>query len=215
MKLYKFRALSSCQDIRWIKEIICENKFYCSEFHNMNDPMEGVYSSNSDKITKKIFDEKNNKVICSFSNIWGFKNLAMWGYYANEFKGVAIEVEVDEEKVKAVQYKPNIEYIEQIEKLKEYEEIINSINKWEHEKEYRFITNKKDNENSYKVGNIKKVYFGNPYGNTKNQKDVLNKNKNLKEYLCIKEEIEEFLSKKKIDFVDVTVENGIVKCKEN
>ena len=44
--------------------------------------------------------------------------------------------------------------------------ITRKYNDWEHENEYRFLI--KSNQNKQKIGNILKIYFGNPYGNLVN-----------------------------------------------
>ena len=90
MKLYKFRQLTSCRDLERIIEILETNKFHCAKFSEMNDPMEGVYIATVPSKIDKILTEKNEKRICSFSSKEGFENLAMWGYYANGFKGIPI-----------------------------------------------------------------------------------------------------------------------------
>ncbi|MFW2592081.1 hypothetical protein ACN5PC_09175 [Aliarcobacter butzleri] len=170
--------------------------------------MEGVYSSENDELTKKIFSEKNKKVICSFSNRNGFSNPIMWGYYANGFKGVAIEIEIPENK-----NLKKVSYSSELPKIFSEEEIIKilttKLNKWKHEKEYRFIIDT-EKEFLYKIGEITKVYLGNPYGNTINQKDIIENNKSLKKYLYLKHELEEFLTNKNIKYSDIIVKKNTV-----
>ena len=38
MKIYKFRALSNDDDYRYVKDIIGNNRFKCSNFQELNDP---------------------------------------------------------------------------------------------------------------------------------------------------------------------------------
>lgn len=60
--------------------------------------MEGGYSylttAENEIATPDVFTEKNAYRICSFSGEKALSNPAIWGYCANGFKGVAIEVEV-------------------------------------------------------------------------------------------------------------------------
>ena len=47
MKLYKFRPLANCDDLKRIKQIVEEKKFWCSRLWDLNDPMEGVYHNSA------------------------------------------------------------------------------------------------------------------------------------------------------------------------
>ena len=136
IKLYKFRELTTCQHFYRTIDILEKNEFYCSKFYEMNDPMEGVYISTDQSKIDEIFNEKDSKRICSFSNKKGFENLAMWGYYTNGFKGIAIEIEVNDEDVKEVKYRCNIPITNDIEEI-----LTTKLKCWEHESEYRFISN--------------------------------------------------------------------------
>lgn len=206
MKLYKFRALSNCDDFSRIKEIIETGEFWCSKFMDMNDPMEGVYLSAelNKKEIAKIYDEKESYKICSFSGENGFKNPLMWGYYANGFKGIAIEIEIEEsdnqqDKIVPINYETKKDERGNIIDILTYKRKC-----WEHENEYRFLD--KEIGNRVKIGKITKVYFGHPYNNVNNQEIIMNNNKKLQKYLWMKKELEEFLDSKDIDFEDVTIE---------
>ena len=54
---------------RRVKDILEQNKFYCSRIWEMNDPMECVYhKSLFDEVdSKEYFNLKNSYMICSFS----------------------------------------------------------------------------------------------------------------------------------------------------
>ncbi|MFA6756860.1 MAG: hypothetical protein WCR62_03875, partial [Sulfurospirillaceae bacterium] len=96
--VYKLMSLSSEKDLCRIIEIICTNKFHCSTFSEMNDPMEGVYTYEHKHLVEPDLPATKNKYkICSFSGLKGFENPAMWGYYANGFKGIAIEIATKDE----------------------------------------------------------------------------------------------------------------------
>lgn len=193
MKLYKFRQLTSCKDLERIIEILETNKFHCAKFSEMNDPMEGVYIATVPSKIDEILNEKNKKRICSFSSEEGFENFAMWGYYANGFKGIAIEIEVDESIVKKVKYKAKVP------KTKDVEEILTTkLKYWKHEAEYRFIT--ENNEDKCKIGKIIKIYFGSPYENLTNSNEIIPKSKQILEYKKYKEKFENFLKERRIEF---------------
>jgi len=99
LKLYKFRSLGTELDVCRLKSLIETGHFWCSKIWDLNDPMEGVYRNsnfNTEDI-ERIFSDKNNHLICSFSGEKGFKNPLLWGYYANGFKGAVIEIEVEKD----------------------------------------------------------------------------------------------------------------------
>lgn len=149
MKLYKFRQLGNCYDLERIEEIIEEKKFWCSKLWDLNDPMEGVFWSFKENVDK-IFKEKNQYLICSFSGEKGFKNPLLWGYYANGFKGIAIEIEIEKKRIEKVKYVTLKKFNEPIENEKEI--IKRKLNNWKHENEYRFLIksdcNKQENSKS-------------------------------------------------------------------
>ncbi len=188
MKIYKFRPLINGTDFCRLKRILEKGEFWCSNFWELNDPMEGVFSidyfkEDGNKIINKIYDEKAGYKICSFSGDdksgEGFHSPLMWGHYAGGFKGVAIEVEAEIKRVKYHCPSPHLE--------KEVEKILLAKNLvWEYEKEYRFL--KKSKNNLEKIGKITAIYFGNPYGNIDNSGEI-QKNKIFQKYLVFKEEI--------------------------
>jgi hypothetical protein len=210
MKLYKFRSLGGEIDFCRVKDIIETGEFWCSYFWELNDPMEGLFFANPD-LGKEIYEIKKRYLICSFSGIYGFKNPLLWGYYANGFKGVAIEIEVNSKDIYQIQYvseilpirnsKNNIDdkYIQEILKRK--------LKKWQHEKEFRFL--RKTNENKQKIGEIINVYFGDPYGNIDDSSELKKENV-IEEYNINKKKLEEFIdniknSRKHIGYKDVEI----------
>ena len=205
MKLYKLRALTNCDELNRIKEIISTNKFWCSRFHEMNDPMEGVYHTSRVDLIEKIYDEKESYKICSFSAKKGFENPVMWGYYASGFRGIAIEIEFDDNEVKKVCYVSKLAKNTNVNVLKV---LTTKLNVWKHEAEYRYL--KPNTCNLNQIGNIVKIYIGNPYNNINNESNVLRNNQVLQKYRILKAELEKFLRDKNIEFVEVYVENNIV-----
>ena len=45
MKVYKFRKLTNESDLDRLKGILETGNFWCSNFWDLNDPMEGVFST--------------------------------------------------------------------------------------------------------------------------------------------------------------------------
>ena len=143
MKFYKFRKLTSELDYYRLKEIIENNEFWCSNFWELNDPMEGVFKIDS-KLAEKIseiYEEKGQYKICSFSGKKAFENPIMWGYYADGFKGVAIEIDLSEEKLKKIKYSDSAMEFDSSSVLDDNVEkiLLNKNTAWEHEDEYRYL----------------------------------------------------------------------------
>lgn len=202
MKLYKLRSLISSDELSRVKNIINTNKFWCSRFHEMNDPMEGVYHTSRIDLIEKIYDEKESYKICSFSAEKGFRNPAMWGYYAGGFRGIAIELEINDNEVEKVSYISKLTKKKNVDVLKV---LTSKLTVWKHEAEYRYL--KQTSENLNKIGEITKIYIGSPYNNINNESNVLSSNPALQKYRDLKAELEEFLRDKNIPFVEVCV-NG-------
>ncbi len=186
-----------------IKTIIQTGRFWCSKFSALNDPMEGVFNVENKKEVERIFSGKNKYKICSFSDENALKNVLMWGHYANGFKGVAIEVEVDDYLCKEVNYK---EQIPGGNGSLNVEDILTCKKKdWDYEFEYRRLFKKADNtcdgENK-KIGQITKVYFGTPYSGLENTDIIIKNDKYLQKYYCLKEELKAECKKHNIECKD-------------
>lgn len=181
LKLYKFRPLANRIDFDRAKVILETGCFWCSQFSELNDPMEGVFWAEKPELMKDIYGEKNKYKICSFSDEKAFVNPAMWGYYANGFKGIAIEIEIGESEVKEVTYRESVPCVRDYILGATVEGILTTkLKPWEHEYEYRFL---RGGERSYhKIGEIIAVYFGDPYGNVENANSVKKDNKSISEY---------------------------------
>ena len=195
MKLYKFRPLADVEDFQRAKSIIETGCFWCSRFSELNDPMEGVFYALNKNIDD-IYNEKNRYIICSFSSKKAFENPCMWGYYANGFKGIAIEIEVNKDEVKKISYTNEIGTTDNsgsdaIEKI-----LTTKLASWERETEYRFL--KKDEKNEHPIGKITAVYFGEPYGNTNNKQTIYKANTKLQCYQCISRKLAEIARDNKI-----------------
>lgn len=201
MKLYKFRALGKHNDFERVKEIVENGTFWCSKLWDLNDPMEGVYKNSTfdKKSISKLFNSKNDYLVCSFSGEDGFKNQQLWGYYANGFRGVAIEINVEgnDEIIKEVRYLSQNEFNM---KVTDVEDIITrKLINWKMENEFRFL--KKINghiKNEQKIGSITGIYFGKPYANLNNTKNIITNSKNLKEYQKYKKELKKICKLKNI-----------------
>jgi hypothetical protein len=175
-----------------------EIPFYCSPFWELNDPMEGLFFANP-KLLKIIYNMKKRYKICSFSGINGFKNPLLWGYYANGFKGIAIEIEANSRDIYQIQYVSEIfpttikeNNIDNINDKHIQDILTRKLIGWQHEDEFRFL--KKTNEKKEKIGKITNVYFGDPYGNI-DESHELKQNEVIKNYNENKDKLKEYLDK--------------------
>lgn len=184
MKIYKFRPLATQKNFNRARKILKTGCFWCSKFSELNDPMEGAFHASTIKKIDEALKQKMRYRICSFSNKKAFEKPIMWGYYANGFRGIAIEVKCDETEVRKVNYVPDIESIDDV----TIEEILTTkLSPWKHEKEFRFL--KESDDNFHKIGTITAVYFGNPYNRAVNKKSIYNDSDILKTYEDFKENL--------------------------
>lgn len=189
-RLIKFRSLKDNNDFGHAEDIIKTGKFWCSKLWNLNDPMEGVFSTYEKKDIPYLFDQKNNTVICSFSHHGAIKNPLLWGYYANGSKGIAIEIYIDENEMETDEKIRKIEYSDKDISGTDNKEKIMTRKRtdWSHENEIRFL--KTSDENKYKIGKITNVYFGTPYKNVTNYNDIEKNSEKLEEYNKQRDELE-------------------------
>lgn len=92
--LYKYRKLSTAEDVRRFFDIIVNKRLYAAPLEQLNDPFEGVFYP--DSIGKDQIDELKIKVkntrICSLTTVKD--NKVMWNAYADSFSGCCIELKV-------------------------------------------------------------------------------------------------------------------------
>ena len=180
VKLYKFRSLSSDQDLDKAKEILQTGKFWFSKLWELNDPMEGVYRTAAGGTdVEQIFGEKNKRLICSFSKSEALRNPLMWGYYANGLKGIAIEITISPNEVRNIEYVdalPVIHDVNPVERL-----LATKLSPWKHEQEARIII-QAEQSGLHPIGRISGLYIGKPYKNTMNSSDIYRESQLLSDY---------------------------------
>lgn len=189
MRLYKFRSLGDETSLEWACSILRTGEFRCSRFWDMNDPMEGIFRFEPGipaGVLDELFWEKNHRVLCSFSADRAFKLPTMWGYYANGFKGIAIEIEVDPSHVQKVRYSPNVaKYVSSGGRAKRetmLKRILTTkLASWKSEDEYRFIA-EADGNCFKQIGEIKAVHFGWPHRDVINRRVIAENSDSLAGY---------------------------------
>ena len=187
MKLYKFRPLANEEDFNRARVILETGNFWCSQFTELNDPMEGVFTIQASQKVKRVINEIGSQKLqfklCSFSSGEVFENPLMWGYYANGFRGMVIEIEVGEK------VKKNWE-VDYVNTIKDFDKLLNGNNVktllmtklsvWQHEAEYRFLVSSRNNY--HRIGEIHTIYFGDPYRKVANRDQIFISSASLKAY---------------------------------
>ncbi len=200
LKLYKFRPIGDRNSFDKAKNIIETGEFYCSSLWEQNDPMEGVYSylktSENEAELIDVFSEKNKYRICSFSGQSALERPTMWGYYANGFKGIAIEIEIEANDVRKVKYSNSpVKWDKHPQGTSAADRIrgviTTKLKQWKPECEYRYLFESDIDDGIHcKIGNITGVYFGNAYCGIENSDDIRKNSMSIKKYDGWKSELE-------------------------
>jgi len=214
MKLYKFRPLATQEDFNRAKNILETGCFWCSKFSELNDPMEGAFHSAEIKIVNETFAGKNCRKICSFSGGTAFKDPILWGYYANGFRGIAIEVECDEKEVEKINYKKYINKLKNTNINNNVKKVLTTkLESWELEEEYRFLIESVNH--FHKIGEIKNIYFGDPYYSALNKNKIYEQSDILKKYKKYKNDLIKLTQNMNVGCHNVTIYGTKVKIDTN
>ena len=161
-KLETFYKYRSIKDFKRFMDILVHNRLYSTDFGNLNDPMEGVFTFSSkieSSIITKLKDEKSKMKICSFSRT--YKHGLMWSFYADEHRGCCFEVEVDD--CSDLWEKVLVDYKENFYNLSDSSTVIEILSRkskqWNYEKEVRFLK-ESNTDTMYLPVKIKKIYLG-------------------------------------------------------
>lgn len=172
MYIYKFRSNAD----EYLEDILKSEEFYFNDWEEMNDPLEGFFTyyleeHTNDEISQ-IYTDKNEYRICCFSK--EYKEILLWSHYANNHKGICIEIEVDEESIgKEGIFLKDIEYEEKLPELLSKEDgkskdskilLTKKLKKWEYEEEIRAFYNKSRIEKKrgikLQIGKITRIICG-------------------------------------------------------
>ncbi len=92
-RLYRYRSLRAMgRELSAIRQ----GYVHCAPFEDLNDPMEGFFSSSRllrereeyREFRRAIRDRKAQSGICSFSEVYNHE--LMWAHYADQFQGICI-----------------------------------------------------------------------------------------------------------------------------
>jgi hypothetical protein len=86
---YKYRSL---ENFKHFIDIILNNRLYAANFKKLNDPMEGLfyYWIEEEEVANEVMNQKYSWGICSLGKT--ATNELLWERYADNHKGIAIEV---------------------------------------------------------------------------------------------------------------------------
>lgn len=100
MRLFKYMSLNYL----WhVLDILVSNRVYCAHWSTLNDPLEGHYElyfrgndeSRGDELEAALVDNRNRHRIASFSA--DSSNFLLWSHYADGHKGIALELEINDD----------------------------------------------------------------------------------------------------------------------
>jgi hypothetical protein len=148
MLAYKFR---SANQLHFALDIIFNNRLRCSDWRQLNDPMEGMFAystratdeqDHSDQVAE-IIRHKKNLLVCSLAGT--FDCHLLWAHYASGFEGLAVEIELpdDAPNVRVVEYRgvfAHVSFDGFLIPEQAAEQILSSKYKeWAYEKEVRIL----------------------------------------------------------------------------
>lgn len=154
----------SLEKFERVEMILLNKRFHLSKWSELNDPMEGYFYHiiyNTDLPYKNqiynFLSDKSELKICSFSAT--YSPIMLWWNYANEYKGIAIEINVNKKdylNLFKVRYIKNIPTLDFLNNPKLTDAFTNKIKFWSYEKEYRII----EKVESIAIGSITGIYYG-------------------------------------------------------
>jgi hypothetical protein len=161
--LFKYRGLEPWP---YLLDALVHQRLHAATFHQLNDPMEGVFYYYPDAVTNqfvdRIVDRKGSLGICALSAV--HNSSLMWSYYASGHKGIVLGVEIDMPTAAGVIAVENVNYEESsnfhisgsIEPNEEAKRVLSrKLATWRHEQEVRVFTH-----SAYFPVSIKYVYLG-------------------------------------------------------
>ncbi len=95
-RLYRYRSLKTPEEFEREVEAIEKGYLFCAAYMNLNDPMEGIFTSSQTlrnsvqfhEIREAIIDRKTEIGMCSFSEVNNHE--LMWAHYADHYRGICV-----------------------------------------------------------------------------------------------------------------------------
>jgi hypothetical protein len=104
MQLYKFKSL---QNFDHIADIFLNERFYAAFLPELNDPMEvfvGYTNDVGEDLKQKFNKQLQETRACCLSETRS--NVLLWAHYADGFRGICIEVDIQKHNSDKVRYVP-------------------------------------------------------------------------------------------------------------
>ena len=161
MKLYKYRTLSN---IRWLIDILVNNRLYATTYDDFEDEMEGHYYSNniSEDIIHEFRNAKKQARICSLCKSTVIQE--MWQEYASDGNGICLQIQVKNKGWESIEipYRPDLLHYDELNEPKRLSVLQYKLEGYIHESEVRYIKFVKSNlkRKIYLPIIIKKIYLG-------------------------------------------------------
>ena len=176
MKLYKDRNINL-----YTLDIIANKRLYLTKATHINDPYEVLLKTHlktenirdhGKEYLNAVKEKIDNIKFCALSE--EYEHALLWAHYADSFRGIAIEIEIDErsEDLKKVEYHTAEEILNFSKALKDKIErktvtnadwvkyYIQKVKDWEYENECRIV---KEGVNDYVAIKINKILIGDNY----------------------------------------------------
>lgn len=170
MEAFKFRTL---HDLDRVLSMIRSNDLWCADWRNLNDPMEGFYyyepgasRSEAQRIVNAIRRGKRGRYVCSLSA--RFDIATQWAYYADEFRGLALEYNLANLRTSGEVTVEHVRYESLSSSFDIYQDgnperlaeliLLTKIDEWQHEQEIRIISRKEGRQRI--PGGVKSVTLG-------------------------------------------------------
>lgn len=155
---YKYRSIPVCgsSDSKHFIEIFENNQLYAAFYSQLNDPLEGHYDVNKENIPQSVIDKirygKHKTRVCSLSS--ESNNYLMWAHYADGGRGVAIGVNVtDDKQPQRVIYSKQLPAFKP--EMKAEDILMYKHDLWTYECEHRVLT-----DGQYVKVEVKEVVLG-------------------------------------------------------
>ncbi len=96
-RLYRYRNVESKENLERELNAIRKNHLWCSQFVQLNDPMEGIFgmtptaarAPDGPQIPQEVQSVMRQMGVCCFSDT--YENDLMWIHYAGEYRGICVE----------------------------------------------------------------------------------------------------------------------------
>ena len=173
LRLFRFRSL---EEIDRELSAIEHCYIHCSSYDDLNDPMEGLFSSSRTLKESEGYRALRNEIrhtkreigVCSFSEV--HNHAAMWAYYADQYRGMCVSYSLTKllkHLSRGVDF-VRMAYVEEMPTVRRTKDGAVKLAKsilsckhyqWLHEREWRMLA-PLGNGHYHEVGCVTRIYLG-------------------------------------------------------